>query len=215
MPRPAAQGKTSTVADARSANLVDRVAPAAILPYLRLARADRPTGFWLLALPCLWSVALASRSIGADYPDPWLLALFAIGAIALRAAGCTYNDILERTSTRKSPYANRCRADNLGESSDHLHAGALPYWLAVPLVQHRDDLPGLQWSPLSPPSAGEALLLLAAGGTRPCFNGAPRHRVLGRLEWAAAVFTPAPSPGLSATTPSTPIRTARTMLCSG
>ena len=111
MPRPAAQGKTSTVADARSANLVDRVAPAAILPYLRLARADRPTGFWLLALPCLWSVALASRSIGADYPDPWLLALFAIGAIVMRAAGCTYNDILDkdidaqvaRTQTRPLP----------------------------------------------------------------------------------------------------------------
>ena len=70
MPRPAAQGKTSTVADARSANLVDRFAPAAILPYLRLARADRPIGFLLLALPCFWSVALASRSLGADYPGP-------------------------------------------------------------------------------------------------------------------------------------------------
>jgi 4-hydroxybenzoate polyprenyltransferase len=78
---------------------------------LRLARADRPTGFWLLALPCFWSVALASRSIGADYPDPWLLALFAIGAIVMRAAGCTYNDIVDkdidaqvaRTQTRPLP----------------------------------------------------------------------------------------------------------------
>ena len=111
MPRPAAQGKTSTVADARTTNLVDRFAPASLLPYLRLARADRPTGFWLLALPCFWSVALASRSIGADYPDPWLLALFAIGAIVMRAAGCTYNDILDkdidaqvaRTQTRPLP----------------------------------------------------------------------------------------------------------------
>ena len=96
MPRPAAQGKTSAVSDARPTNLVDRLAPAALLPYLRLARADRPTGFWLLALPCFWSVALASRSIGADYPDPWLLALFAVGAIVMRAAGCTYNDIVDR-----------------------------------------------------------------------------------------------------------------------
>jgi 4-hydroxybenzoate polyprenyltransferase len=111
MPRPAVQGKTSTVADARTTNLVDRFAPAALLPYLRLARADRPTGFWLLALPCFWSVALASRSIGADYPDPWLLALFAIGAIVMRAAGCTYNDIVDkdidaqvaRTQTRPLP----------------------------------------------------------------------------------------------------------------
>ena len=96
MPRPVAQGKTSAVADARAANVVDRFAPAALLPYLRLARADRPTGFWLLAIPCFWSVALASRSIGAEYPDPWLLALFAIGAIVMRAAGCTYNDIVDK-----------------------------------------------------------------------------------------------------------------------
>lgn len=111
MPRPAAQSKTSTVADARPMNLVDRFAPAVLVPYLRLARADRPTGFWLLALPCFWSVALASRSIGADYPDPWLLVLFAIGAVVMRAAGCTYNDIVDkdidaqvaRTQTRPLP----------------------------------------------------------------------------------------------------------------
>jgi 4-hydroxybenzoate polyprenyltransferase len=96
MPRPAVQGKTSTVADARAANVVDRFAPAALLPYLRLARADRPTGFWLLAIPCFWSVALASRSIGSDYPDPRLLSLFAVGAVVMRAAGCTYNDIVDK-----------------------------------------------------------------------------------------------------------------------
>ena len=66
MPRPVAQGKTSAVADARARNVVDRFAPAALLPYLRLARADRPIGFWLLAIPCFWSVALAARSIGAE-----------------------------------------------------------------------------------------------------------------------------------------------------
>jgi 4-hydroxybenzoate polyprenyltransferase len=96
MPRPAVQGKTSTVAHARAANVVDRLAPSALVPYLRLARVDRPTGFWLLAIPCFWSVALASRSIGADYPDAWLLLLFAIGAVVMRAAGCTYNDIIDK-----------------------------------------------------------------------------------------------------------------------
>jgi len=94
MPRPTAQGKA--VADAGPANWVDRYAPAWLLPYLRLARADRPVGFFLLALPCFWSVALAGRSIGAPYPDPLLLLLFAAGAIAMRAAGCTYNDIVDR-----------------------------------------------------------------------------------------------------------------------
>src|SRR6476619_7019204 len=96
MPRPVAEGKTGAVADASATNVVDRFAPAALAPYLRLARVDRPTGFWLLAIPCFWSVALASRSIGSDYPDPWLLILFAIGAIVMRAAGCTYNDIVDR-----------------------------------------------------------------------------------------------------------------------
>ena len=77
-------------------NLVDRFAPAAILPYLRLARFDRPIGFFLLAFPCFWSVALAARSIEDPYPDPWLLLLFAVGAVAMRGAGCTYNDLVDR-----------------------------------------------------------------------------------------------------------------------
>jgi 4-hydroxybenzoate polyprenyltransferase len=96
MTRPLTQGKASAVADARARNLVDRFAPAAILPYLRLARFDRPIGFFLLAFPCFWSVALAARSIEDPYPDPWLLLLFAVGAVAMRGAGCTYNDLVDR-----------------------------------------------------------------------------------------------------------------------
>ena len=102
-PHTMAQGKAAAVADARPQNVVDRFAPTALLPYLRLARADRPTGFWLLANPCFWSVALASRSFGADYPDPWLLFLFALGALAMRGAGCTYNDILDRHIDARVP----------------------------------------------------------------------------------------------------------------
>lgn len=96
MPRPRRQGKKRVVADAKAGNWVDRFVPAPLVPYFRLARADRPVGFFLLALPCFWSVALAGRSINAPYPDPWLLLLFAIGAIVMRAAGCTYNDIVDR-----------------------------------------------------------------------------------------------------------------------
>ena len=77
-------------------HLVDRFAPKAVLPYLRLARADRPIGIFLLALPCFWSVSLAARSLGDAYPDPCLLLLFLIGAIVMRGAGCTYNDIVDR-----------------------------------------------------------------------------------------------------------------------
>src|SRR6185312_13237019 len=96
MTRPPSQGKASPVADAGAANFVDRFAPKALLPYLRLARADRPIGFFLLALPCFWSVSLAERSLEDPYPDPWLLLLFAVGAVVMRAAGCTYNDIVDR-----------------------------------------------------------------------------------------------------------------------
>ncbi len=96
MARPLPQGKASAVADAGARNLVDRFAPKMLVPYLRLARADRPIGFFLLALPCFWSVALASRNLDEAYPDPWLLLLFAIGALVMRGAGCTYNDIVDR-----------------------------------------------------------------------------------------------------------------------
>ena len=96
MPRPTSQGKAGSIADAEPKNWVDRYAPPWALPYLRLARADRPVGFFLLGLPSFWSVGLAGRSQDAPYPDPWLLLLFAVGAVAMRAAGCTYNDIVDR-----------------------------------------------------------------------------------------------------------------------
>jgi len=93
-PRP--EGKDRAIADAGARNWVDRFAPAPLMAYLRLARADRPIGFFLLAFPCFWSVALAARSLGEAYPDPRLLILFAVGALVMRAAGCTYNDLIDR-----------------------------------------------------------------------------------------------------------------------
>jgi 4-hydroxybenzoate polyprenyltransferase len=96
MTRARPQGKADAVSDAGTRNLVDRFAPAALAPYLRLARADRPIGFFLLAFPCFWSVSLAARSLSDPYPDPWLLFLFAVGAVAMRGAGCTYNDLVDR-----------------------------------------------------------------------------------------------------------------------
>jgi 4-hydroxybenzoate polyprenyltransferase len=59
-------------------------------------RADRPIGTWLLLLPCWWSTALAAIAAGAPWPDSRLLALFAVGAIIMRGAGCTWNDIIDR-----------------------------------------------------------------------------------------------------------------------
>jgi len=86
----------SGVSDARAGNWVDRFAPAFARPYLRLSRADRPIGTWLLLWPCLWGLVLAAANQGAHVPDLKLIALFAIGAIMMRGAGCTYNDIVDR-----------------------------------------------------------------------------------------------------------------------
>ena len=84
------------VADAVSGHWVDRLAPRRLRPFLRLARVDRPIGWWLLLLPCWWSAALAATKAGAPYPHPGHLLLFLIGAVAMRGAGSTYNDIADR-----------------------------------------------------------------------------------------------------------------------
>lgn len=85
-----------TVADAPRGNWVDTWAPRSWRPYLRLARADRPIGTWLLLFPCWWSVALASVADGRPYPNFWWLVLLAIGAFVMRSAGCAYNDLVDR-----------------------------------------------------------------------------------------------------------------------
>jgi 4-hydroxybenzoate polyprenyltransferase len=84
-----------SVADA-TGNWVDTLAPAWSRPYLRLARLDRPIGSWLLLLPCWWSAALAAVAAHARTPSLIHLVLFFIGAFAMRGAGCTYNDIVDR-----------------------------------------------------------------------------------------------------------------------
>ena len=85
-----------SVADAVRGNWVDRVAPRWFRPYARLCRLDRPIGWWLLLWPCWWSAALAAVAAGKIGPNLWHLALFLIGAIAMRGAGCTWNDITDR-----------------------------------------------------------------------------------------------------------------------
>src|SRR5262245_37465551 len=92
-------GAAGRVADS-TGNWVDSLAPAWTRPYLRLARLDRPIGSWLLLLPCWWSAGLAA--VGAHQPvDLWHLLLFFIGAFAMRGAGCTWNDIVDRDLDRQ------------------------------------------------------------------------------------------------------------------
>lgn len=82
------------VADS-TGNWVDVLAPAFTRPYLRLARLDRPIGSWLLLMPCWWSVGLTGMQMG-KLPNLWHVVLFFIGAFAMRGAGCTWNDLVDR-----------------------------------------------------------------------------------------------------------------------
>jgi len=85
------------VADAPKGNWVDRYAPAATRPYLRLSRADRPIGTWLLLLPCWWGLALAILyDQSPRWGDLWLFVACGLGAFLMRGAGCTWNDITDR-----------------------------------------------------------------------------------------------------------------------
>jgi 4-hydroxybenzoate polyprenyltransferase len=85
-----------TVADAARGNWVDTLAPRAARPYLRLSRADRPIGTWLLLIPCFWSLFLAAASTSLRPSDIWILLGCAAGAFLMRGAGCTWNDITDR-----------------------------------------------------------------------------------------------------------------------
>lgn len=102
--------RSQATPDAVPNSWVDR-APEAVKPYLRLMRADRPIGVWLLLLPCWWGLALANAGGSGGLISLWHAVLFAAGAYVMRGAGCTYNDIVdqdidakvERTALRPIP----------------------------------------------------------------------------------------------------------------
>ncbi len=104
-------GSAGRVADA-TGNWVDGLAPTWTRPYLRLARLDRPIGSWLLLMPCWWSVGLAGMQANV-FPSLWHIVLFFIGAFAMRGAGCTWNDLVDRDldgkveRTRSRPIPSR------------------------------------------------------------------------------------------------------------
>lgn len=112
------KGAQGRVADAPSGHWVYRVLPRRAWPYAQLARWDRPIGWILLLWPCWWSTALAAVAFARPedpllslLPNAWHLVLFLVGAIVMRGAGCTYNDIVdekidaevERTRSRPLP----------------------------------------------------------------------------------------------------------------
>ncbi|MFK7874771.1 MAG: 4-hydroxybenzoate octaprenyltransferase [Paracoccaceae bacterium] len=92
-PEPAA----GQVADAVKDNWVDTRAPSWARPFLRLSRADRPIGTWLLLLPCWWGLVLSMlHNQSASWFDAWIALGCAAGAFLMRGAGCTWNDITDR-----------------------------------------------------------------------------------------------------------------------
>jgi len=92
----------SSASDIARGNWVDRWLPESWRPYARLARLDRPIGTWLLYLPCLWGLALGWQAWGAPTGTAALaqmalfVVLFGIGALVMRGAGCTVNDLWDR-----------------------------------------------------------------------------------------------------------------------
>ena len=76
---------------------VDKWVPRGLRPYCRLARLDRPIGTWLLLLPCWWSLALASPG----WPNFTYVVLFGVGALVMRGAGCTINDLADKNFDAK------------------------------------------------------------------------------------------------------------------
>lgn len=81
--------------------------PPVVRPYAYLARLDRPVGWWLLVLPCWWSVLMAGGGVFAlNARDIWLLFLFWAGAVVMRAAGCVVNDLWDRKFDSQSGRAS-------------------------------------------------------------------------------------------------------------
>jgi len=88
----------TNASDIPKGNWVDRFLPPPARPYARLARFDRPIGTWLLLFPCWWSIALAAPGFATGL---WLFVLHGLGALLMRGAGCTFNDIVDREFDRQ------------------------------------------------------------------------------------------------------------------
>ncbi len=97
VPEAAPNSNAGQVADAVAGNWVDTVAPDWSRAYLRLSRADRPIGTWLLLLPCWWGLGLAAILTRTfTLYDLWIGVGCGAGAFLMRGAGCTWNDITDR-----------------------------------------------------------------------------------------------------------------------
>lgn len=116
--------RTTGFTDIDTTHWTLRYLPPWARPYGRLARWDRPIGIWLLLFPCWWSSALAAAPHWAQLAG--YMALFAVGAIAMRGAGCTWNDILDR---KVDAGVERTRGRPLPSGELKLHHALI--WMAL------------------------------------------------------------------------------------
>jgi 4-hydroxybenzoate polyprenyltransferase len=180
------------VADS-TGNWVDRLAPLWGRPYLRLARLDRPIGSWLLLIPCWWSAGLAAIAAHERGPRLGHLILFFVGAFAMRGAGCTWNDIVDRDLDRG---VERTRSRSLDVRPLVLYAGSIAWVIGYDTVyahQDREDdaligikstalLFGDRTKPMLAIFYGLAVALIGLAGT---LAGAGRLFWLGLAAFAA------------------------------
>lgn len=103
--------------------------PAFAKPYAQLSRLDRPIGWQLLLIPCLMGLALARTEDGFFWDDAQLAALFFVGAVAMRGAGCTWNDLLDRDIDAKV-----ARTAQRPIPSGRVTTGQAALWLAAQLA---------------------------------------------------------------------------------
>lgn len=128
------------VKDSAKTHWVNR-APLGLRPYLQLSRLDRPVGYWLLALPGWIGLAFGGLSEGLVWMDLVWAALILVGAIAMRGAGCTYNDIVdqdldaqvERTALRPLPAGTVTTRQAWRWTFAQIGIGFL-VWLCLPLL---------------------------------------------------------------------------------
>ncbi len=95
--------QSQRILDASHSNWVDQFCPLWCKPFLKLSRLDRPIGTWLLLLPCWWgsSLAILSNNLVLSFHDYWILLGCTIGAVLMRGAGCTWNDINDKNFDSK------------------------------------------------------------------------------------------------------------------
>ena len=134
--------------------------PAALRPYLRLMRLDRPIGSWLLFWPCVFGLALGAaidhRPFLATGRDWWMLVLFGLGTLVMRGAGCTYNDIVDRdfdaqvARTRARPIPSGAVSVKQAATELGIPADAVYNWLRLGQVPARRGPSGrwcIPWDP--------------------------------------------------------------------